>query len=259
MNIKLIAIFLMLAVASPLGAMAPGTLIDPLNHSGQFTVSEFKNTLPAASKSASECTGSLSSATTDLFKTKGMPVLISSAASAMPWWALTTGTGYLLISQAAIPQEGLTNALIGGASYGLGEKIAQQNNIFTQLALCAACCAVSCASPATAVQEACFAIAQSVTIYSVVDATQTILAANKTQTNKQLQPDSTEKVVQTNAPLYSRVFNSSLDTLKTFMPGICFGIIQTQDANAMLKILLYEHAYRLAQSGCNAAQEFLRN
>lgn len=247
MNIKSIALLVMLAITSPLGAMAPGTIIDPMNHSGQFTVSEFKNILPAASKGTSESMKSLGHASTDLFQTKGIPVLISSTVSALPWWALTTGTGYLLISQAVIPQEGLANALLGGASYALGEKTSQNCNAFTQLALCAACCAVSCASPATAVQEACFAIAQSVTINSVIDAAQTIM-------QNQTQPTNNATV-----PFYSKMFNRSVDTLKTLMPGMCFGIIQTQDTNAMLRILLYEQAYRLAQSGCNTAQEFLRS
>lgn len=252
MNIKLIAIFLMSILASSLGAMAPGTLIDPINHSGQYTVCEIKNNLPVSSQSASECINSVTNAATDLFKTKGIPVLISSAASAMPWWALTTGTGYLLISQATIAPEGLATALIGGASYGLGEKVAQQNNLFTKLALCAACCVVSIASPATAVQDACFAIAQSVTVYSLVDATQALLASN--QTNQQPQAVPTEKKAEVSSSFYSRMFNHSLNALKTCMPGICCGIMQTQDPNSMLRIVLYEQAYRLAHCGCEAAQ-----
>lgn len=245
----------MTALTSSLGAMAPGTLIDPLNHPGQYTVCEVKTALPAASQSVSQCTISVTDAATDLFKTKGIPVLISSAASAMPWWALTTGTGYLLISQAVIPQEGLVHALVGGASYGFGEKVAQHNNLFTQLALCAACCAVSCASPAAAVQEACFAIAQSLTIHSVVDATQA-LWASQNQINSQ-PVASIEKAAESNSPFYSRMFNRSLNILKTCMPGICTGIMQTQDPNTLLRILLYEQAYRLAQCGCEAAQRLL--
>lgn len=253
MNIKRIAFLLLAIFTLPLRAMAPGTFIEPLNHSGQFTVIECKDVLPASAQTAHESASALCSATTDLFKTKGIPVLISSAASAMPWWALTTGTGYLLITQAVIPQEGLAHALIGGASYGVGEKIAQQSTAFTQLALCASCCAVSFASPACAVQEACFAFAQSITLTSVVDATCTLFS-NINTPSKSLD---CAPVLTSEPSFFKKIATQSANTLKTIMPGICFGIIQTQDVNSMLRILLYEHAYRLAQSGCKSAQEFL--
>jgi len=259
MNIKSLFLCTLFMVANPIMAMVPGTIIDPLNHTGQFTVSEFKNTLPNASKSISECTSSLCQVTTDLFKTKGVPVLISSAASALPWWALTTGTGYLLISQAGITQEGLSGSVINGATYAIGEKTAQQSNAFTQIALCAACCAVSYTTSTVVIQEACFSIAQSLTLSAVVDAANVLWNNQPISTIQKTESPTVSKPITnpSNAPIYTKIMQGSINTLKTIMPAVCFGIIQTQDTNSMIRILLYEQAYRLAQSGCAAAQEFL--
>lgn len=249
MNIKSLFFSAIFMVASPLYAMAPGTVIDPLNHSGQFTVVEPQN-LIAANTSITQSAKSCAQSSSDLFKTKGLPVLISSAASAMPWWALTTGTGYLLISQSTLPQEGLANALMGGSSYAVGEKFSAHASTFYQLALCAACGVLSYAYPASAVQEVCFAVAQSLTCNSVMQAAQAILQNPATQIPQQ--------EINSHQKNDASVFKKSIDTLKTMMPGICFGIMQTQDTNTMLRILLYEQAYRLAQSGCTSVQEFLR-
>ena len=90
-----------------------GTVVDPINQVGQFTV-----TLPQTNISGIPAA---TQAATDLFKTKGVPVIISTVAGNAPWWALTTGTGYLLISQ--LDPSTYLSAISSGVGYAAGQEL----------------------------------------------------------------------------------------------------------------------------------------
>jgi hypothetical protein len=115
---KRILLILIFIFKFPLFAMAmePGTIIDPLNARGQFTVSalnpDFKNTSNSIK---------LLDASSDLIAEKGTPVIITMACSKLPWWALATGTGYVLIRQMDGASAHLYNSLMSGSSYALIE------------------------------------------------------------------------------------------------------------------------------------------
>jgi hypothetical protein len=53
----------------------------------------------------------------------------------------------------------------------------------------------------------------------------------------------------------ANLIEGSVNALNTILPSLC--ISNACDPQAMLRILLYEQAYRLAQCGCTAAQCFV--
>lgn len=259
MHIKKVFFALALFAGIPMVAMEPGTVIDPLNYSGQFTVS-LPNQASSLSSGTGPLTTSIKATAQELFKNKGVPVIISTAAGMMPWWALTTGTGYLIISQCNLSDPLLLTALAAGSSYAVGE---QTNSVFkkyianpyfknaTQVALCAACLSFSYLGTNPIVNQAFFTIAQTIGWQTILDVSTKIVAnttfhitgTSSDQSWFSLSPATTAGMIE-----------GATNALSTMLPELCIANCYT--AQNTLRILLYEQAYRLAQSGCSAAEQF---
>lgn len=260
MNVKSLVLSLLLLIGCPIWAMAPapGTVIDPLQHTGQFTVSISDNAF-ASGPSALPTVSQITHAGTDLFKTKGIPVIITTAASMVPWWALTTGTGYLLISVCNISDPALLTAMAGGASYAAGEKTSSlikkciSNPYFqsaTQVAVCAACLGLSYVGSNALINDAFFASAQAISWQTLMDNSTKLLAPSQSTSNA---PSSSTWISRETK---EGMIEGTINALSTMVPGLCAA--NYCDSNALLRVLLYEQAYRLAHSGCTAAQQFIQ-
>jgi hypothetical protein len=264
MNIKKF-IFSLLFASAPLSAMnlVPGTVIDPLHHTGQFTVSVAQNVtcLPSGLPSVL-C--QVSKASSDIFKNKGVPVLIYTAAGMVPWWALTTGTGYLIISQCGISDPGLLTSIVSGASYAAGQ---QSNSVlkkyitnpyvksFAQVALCASCLGLSYISGNSVTSDALLAVAQAIGLQTIFDNCLELLMKIKVTHSYQSQSQKQQAWCALSPALKANLINGTVDALSIILPSLC--ISNECDPNMILRILLYEQAYRLAQYGCAAAQHFI--
>ena len=256
MNVKKLIFPLILLANAPFYAMAPapGTVIDPIKHTGQFTVSMAEHALGSSSIPQITHAGS------ELFTNKGVPVIITTAASMVPWWALTTGTGYLLISQCGISDPALLATVASGASYAAGQQsgsILQKyiNNPYVKniakAALCASCLGLSYISSNPLITDALFATAQAIGLQTLADASSQISIQPKINTTH----NQTHAWYALSPETKANLMEASVNTLSTILPSLC--ITNACDPHAMLRILLYEQAYRLAQSGCAAAHYFV--
>lgn len=122
MNLQTLLFFTVSFLSLPLYPMSAGIVIDPINYNGRFTVATIK---PALSSSA---TAISMIDPLELAKNKGMPVVISLACSALPWWAITTGTGYILIQQFDENSNDLYRSLIAGSCFALAEAVSRMMN-----------------------------------------------------------------------------------------------------------------------------------
>ncbi len=231
---------------SPLGAMNPGTVIDPLNHSGQFT---------AIAVPKMPCSQSSSILPLDLCKMKGVPVIISLAASNIPWWALTTGTGYLLLNQCDACSPLLASSLVAGGSYALGQQATRCiKNIFkkqtvycaAQMGLAAACLGLSYYASSPLIDDACIAASQAIGLHTALELSNTLLP-------KRSDVDAFE-----GPTIQNGFIAGGLESLQTLAYSSLGCLLSTCNSAELAQILLYEQAYRLAQAGCEAAQQLCR-
>lgn len=265
MNMRKI-IFTLLFISIPLSAMKvePGTVIDPLYHNGQFTVSLADSAFTSLPSAMPALTSQTSKAASDIFKNKGVPVVISTVAGTVPWWALTTGTGYLLISQCDISDPSILASIASGISYVAGQ---QSNSLlkkyinnpyaknFAKIALCASCLGISYISGNPIISDALFATANAIGLQTLIDNCSELLMQPKTITSPQ-QPQTQTNTWYTLSPaLKANLIDGTADALTIMLPALC--TTNACDPNVMLRILLYEQAYRLAQCGCVAAQRFI--
>ena len=254
MNIKyLIALFLVSYV--PLPAMAPGTVIDPINHNGQFTV----NAVPQVNTGNSAHT--LCAATHDICKIKGIPVLIAMTASEAPWWALTTGTGYLLICQTNICNPLLLHSIAAGSSYAMGQKATEAiKKLFhnpkllfgSHAALFAGCLITSYLSASPCIDGACFAGMQAIGLQSLMEACAYFLPKIKSAHSSK-QPSSQSH----SSSVGNGIIDGTVEALEMLTYSGIASLLQNSDPLTLLQILLYEQAYRLADVGCQAAQQLI--
>jgi hypothetical protein len=139
---RILTTLLLISMALPASAMAPGTVLEGNALSAQYTVSA----LPTA---ANFTLPNVSMPDPALFKEKGLPVIISFACGKAPWWALATGTGYVLIQELDVSSCQLYCSLASGSSYAIGEAISNMvtNKNYNKYVHCAlqACLATSCA------------------------------------------------------------------------------------------------------------------
>jgi hypothetical protein len=235
-----------LAPAMTVTEFNPGTVIDPINQAGQFTVSVPQvnaSGIPAATQAG-----------TDLFKTKGTPVIISTIAGNVPWWALTTGTGYLLISHFD-PTIPFAAALGGGLGYGAGQEIGSAANAFSptiarasQLALLATFLGTSLYSSNALISNAFMAATQALGLQTALSLSAQYFAASKTSAP-------TEK----NSGILNNIkvaLGSGLgDVLHVHAVVAFVNLLGNISTASLMHILLYEQAYRLAVAGSQAAQQ----
>ncbi len=259
MNLKNFTATLILVINAPIVAMPPkaGAVIDPVKQGGDYTVALANSSLANISSALPTVT-QVTKASTDLFKTKGIPVIITTAAGMMPWWALTTGTGYLLLSQCSISDPAVLTALASGASYAAGE---QTNSLVkkcinnpvmqraAQFALCAACIGMSYTGSNITMAAALVGAAQAIGIQTIMDASAFFTTSKSNETSS---TSSSWICPETKAAM----MDGAINAMNTIIPSMC--VANMCDSNALLRILLYEQAYRLAQSGCSAAQQFIK-
>jgi len=222
-----------------------GTVVDPINQVGQFTV-----TLPSTNTTASGLP-QIAQAGTDIFKTKGVPVIISTVASNAPWWALTTGTGYLLISHfdPIIP---FAAALSGGAGYAAGQEIGTTTSTLgkaSQLALLATFLGASLYSSNTLISNAFMAATQALGLQTALSLSSQFFS--KSETSQQTSQEKSSILNNIKVAL-----NSGLGDVLHIHAVVAFVSLCNNVSNAtLMHILLYEQAYRLAMAGSRAAQQ----
>ncbi|CAN5180311.1 hypothetical protein BH09DEP1_BH09DEP1_7980 [soil metagenome] len=236
-----------LAPAMAVTEFNAGTVIDPINQVGQYTVS-----LPdIAGKTSGLQT--VTDAGANLFSTKGIPVIISTVAGNTPWWALTTGTGYLLITQFD-PSAAYASAITSGFGYAAGQEIGSKGFMSStlgkaaQLALLATLIGSSYLSTNPLYSEAFMAAAQALGL-------QTVLALSA----KTSSPAQEQKSCAQSSGIMNNIrvaLNSGLaDVLHVHAIAAMVNMLGACDSITLMRILLYEQAYRLAQSGSAVAKK----
>lgn len=227
--------------------LAPGTVVNPINQVGQFTVT--------VAKTNASGVPAIAQASADIFKTKGTPVIISTAASKAPWWALTTGTGYLLISQFD-PSLPFAAALAGGAGYALGQEIGAASATLSkssQLALLATFLGTAYLSSNALISDAFMAATQALGLQTALSFSSQLFSGSKTE-----QPQSKE-----NSGILNNIkiaLSSGLaDALHIHAVVAFVNLLGTASTTTLMHILLYEQAYRLALAGSQAAQQLFSN
>ncbi len=235
--------YTLLAPAMAVQELSPGTVVNPLNQVGQFTV-----TIPQASSSG---VPALAQASADIFKTKGTPVIVSTVAGNAPWWALTTGTGYLLISQFD-PSIPFSTALAGGAGYALGQEIGAATSTLpkaSQLALLAAFLGTAYMSSNALLSDAFMAATQALGLQTALALSSQFISSKPTTPQT-----STQKTgILNNIKV---ALNSGLgDALHVHAVVAFMNVLGSMNSASLIHILLYEQAYRLALAGSQAAQQ----
>lgn len=237
-----------LAPAMAVTEFNAGTVIDPINQAGQFTVS-----LPDAVTTQTSGLKVIGDAGSTLFTTKGIPVVISTVAGNAPWWALTTGTGYLLISQ--LDPSTYVSAISSGVGYAAGQELGTSGLMgsalgkASQLALLATLASGSMLTENPLYSQAFMAAAQALGL-------QTALALS----SQFMQPVSPEKK---SCAQENRIMNNIkvalqsglADVLHVHAIAALVSMLGACDTVTIMRILLYEQAYRLALSGSAVAKK----
>lgn len=238
-----------LAPAMAVTEFNAGTVIDPINQAGQFTVS-----LPDKVTSQTSGLKSIGDIGSNLFTTKGIPVIISTVAGNAPWWALTTGTGYLLISQ--LDPSTYVSAISSGVGYAAGQELGSVGLMgssslgkASQLALLATLVSGSMLTENPLYSQAFMAAAQALGL-------QTALALS----SQFMQPASQEKK---SCSQQSGIMNNIKVALQSGLADVLHvhaiaafvSMLGACDTITIMRILLYEQAYRLALSGSAVAKK----
>ncbi len=235
----------LLAPAMAVTDFTPGTVIDPINQSGQFTVS-----LPDAVKTNTSGIPAVAQSGANLFTTKGIPVIISTVAGKVPWWALTTGTGYLLISQ--LDPSAYASAITSGIGYAAGQELGNATQGLgasalgkaSQLALLATLLSGSMLAANPLYSEAFMAAAQALGLHTLIS------ICSSTQEKKSCTPPSG---IMNNITI---ALQSGLaDVLHVHAIAAFVNMLGACDSVTLMRILLYEQAYRLALSGSAVAKK----
>ena len=257
---KKIVLMISLFIAPYTYSMAPGTVIDPMNYSGQCTISLLPEMNPANNSLIT--ISHISKAGIDIGKTKGIPVLLSFAASAAPWWALTIGSGYLLITSCDITNPLAIQALVAGASYALAGKATQsmmhliKNSAVyygTHASLIAACLGVCYFSGNSFIDTACITAAQSFGVETLSGISAYV--QDKAMPKKSTQEQSVLVTQNTGLEIGKELLVCTGQSLEGLAYTTLCDMIQSCDSTPILCVLLYEQAYRLAQNGCKEAQQ----
>lgn len=229
--------------------LKPGTVVDPIRQVGQYTVS-----LPHANVSSG--LPAITQAGTDIFKTTGTPVIISTVASKVPWWALTTGTGYLLISHFD-PTIPFAAALGGGLGYAAGQEVGAATNTFfsptlgkvSQLALLATFLGTAYYSSNALISDAFMAATQALGLQTALSFSSQLFSKSQTpQKNPQEQTGILNSI--------KVALNSGLGDALHIHAVVAFtNLLGNVSTATLMHILLYEQAYRLAMAGSQAAQQ----
>ncbi len=234
----------LLAPAMAVPGFNPGTVIDHINQAGQFTV-----TLPDTAKIASGM---------PIFTTKGIPVIVSivvgNVSGNISFWALTTGTGYLLLSHYN-PAAPYVAAVTGGLGYAAGQEMGNATQGFmqttwgkaSQLALLTTLAGASMLTTNSVYGHAFLAATQALGLHTALTYAQQLLPS-KTNTR----PQSQNGIF---ASIKNMVSGGVSDALYAHTAAAMAHLAQSCDPSTLLHILLYEQAYRLALAGSSAAKK----
>lgn len=239
-----------LAPAMAVPELKPGTVIDPINQIGQYTVS-----LPEQVGGQPSALPAIAQSGANLFGTKGIPVIISTVAGNVPWWALTTGTGYLIISQFD-PSASYASAITAGLGYAAGQELGSATQGFTrtlwgkasQLALLATLIGSSLISNNPLYSEAFMAAAQALGLQTALS-----MLSSSTPASSNTNSCAPSSGMMNNIRV---ALNSGLaDVLHVHALSAFVSMLGACDKITLIRILLYEQAYRFAQSGSAAAKK----
>jgi len=260
MNLKLFLSLLMVfgTVTQAIGMEhQAGTVINPIHQTGQFTIAGINHVGTTASGLAPIITH---------IGQRGnqiaQPAIISFAAGNAPWWALTIGTGYLLISQCDMSNPALISSCIAGAGFatgthaiGLVKRIFENEHTIniTTAALATSCLGISCAADAQLVQDAFFAAAQAMGVEAVVRLSQQLLSVKKCNTQCK------ESKITTRSTAFENIDEGLIDgarqAININLYALFAELLRCYNPAALLRILLYEQTYRLASNGYQAAHD----
>lgn len=264
MNFKaFFPIFMVLGLATQALGMAPGTVITPLHNNGQFTVSAVGNVSQPANCLIPSI-NDISATGSQIASSKGTPVIISFLAGQAPWWALTVGTGYLLISQCDMSNPAFISTCMAGAGYAAGNqatsflKKAFSNayiNNATRAALATSCVGLSCSIEGSLVQDAFFAAAQAIGIDAIAELAQKLLAAKQAETTGSCKITKQKSGILND--IKTGVIQGTSQVAHDYLNTLLVSLLRAYDATSLVKILLYEQAYRLANAGYSAAYDFV--
>ena len=252
-----LAIFIGLCLAFPGLAMEPqaGTIVSPMHQIGQFTVpginpsNQASGLIPAISqmtKTGSEI---------------AQPTLISFAAGKAPWWALSAGTGYLLLFKCDMCNPSLISSCMAGAGFASGNQATQLlKNISTnqtittaaRVAATAGCIGLSYASNVALAQDAFFAMAQAIGIDGTLELVEKLLLCKQEQTSTQ------EKQTTSSYKAPDWAIKTTAQGTEIGLQTAFVQLLHNYDPITLLRIFLYEQTYRLAQQGYDSANQLWR-
>lgn len=256
MNNKLfLPIFIALGLAIPMHSMElkPGTVIGPMHQTGQFT---------AAGINPVHQTSGLVPAITTIGQTGSQiaqPTLISFAAGKAPWWALSAGTGYLLLFKSDIYNPALLSSCVAGAGFASGSQASQlfknisSNPTITTAARAAAiagCVGLSYSTNVTLAQDAFFAMAQAIGIDATLELVDTLLTC--------AQGSPTEKQQQSSYTVPTWAAQATAQGAEIGLQTAFIQLLHNYDPVTLLRIFLYEQTYRLAQKGYDSANQLMQ-
>lgn len=253
-----LAIFISLGLVNAGIAMEPqaGTIVTPIHQTGQFTT---------AGVSPVNQPSGLIPAITEIGKTGSeiaQPTLISFAAGKAPWWALSAGTGYLLLFKCDMCNPAVISSCVSGAGFASGNQATQllknisANPTITTAARVAAtvgCIGLSYATDIALAQDAFFAMAQAIGIDGTMELVEKLLtcAQGKSVTPTEKQQTSAYKTPEWAVKATAQGAEIGLQT--AFVQ-----LLNNYDPITLVRIFLYEQTYRLAQKGYASANELLR-
>lgn len=254
-----LAIFISLGLVSCGIAMEPqaGTIITPLHQTGQFT---------AAGINPVNQPSGLVPVVTELGKAGSeiaQPTLISFAAGKAPWWALSAGTGYLLLFKCDMCNPAIIGSCAAGAGFASGNQATQllknisANPTVTTAArvmATAGCIGLSYATDITLAQDAFFAMAQAIGIDGTMELVDKLLTCSK---GTSVTPTEKQQSTSYKAPEWA--VKATAQGAEIGLQTAFVQLLNNYDPVTLLRIFLYEQTYRLAQQGYYSATQLLQH
>ncbi len=240
-------------------AMEPlaGTVVNPIHQTGQFT-------LPGLNPGNQ--TSGLVPAISQVGQTGieiAQPTLISFAAGKAPWWALSAGTGYLLLFKCEMCNPALIGACMAGAGFASGNQATQllknisSNPTVTtaaRVAATAGCIGLSYATNVALAQDAFFAMAQAIGIDGTLELVEKLLTCAQGSNVEPTEKQSTSSSYK--APDWA--IKATAQGTEIGLQTAFVQLLHTYDRITLLRIFLYEQTYRLAQQGYESANQLWR-
>lgn len=255
---------LFLAILATLGlVISPGIAMEPqagifipTHQTGQFTISgvnpahQTSGLVPAVNTIA------------QVGSEMAQPTLISFAAGKAPWWALSAGSGYLLLFKCDMCNPALISSCVAGAGFASGAQASQllktisSNQTVTTAARAAAavgCMGLSYTTNVALAQDAFFAMAQAIGIEATLELVEKLLTCAK---SPQVSPAEKQQSSSYTIPQWG--LTAAEQSAQIGLQTAFVQLVSTYDPLTLLRIFLYEQTYRLAQKGYESANQLLQ-